>query len=164
MDVFLEKVANGLQSRVLKKNLYVGELTITVDRHELFSVLKNLKEEFGFDYLVDIVSIDHYRDAQRFEVSYNIFNLTEKKRIRVKTFVEEDKPEVESVVSLWASADWYEREVFDMMGIIFTNHPDLRRIYMPEDFEYYPLRKEFPLIGIEGSIQLPDKDPPKGYK
>lgn len=164
MDAFLDKVRSGLGPRVLKTNLYVGELTITVDKADLYPVLKNLKEAFGFDFLVDVVSIDHFRDQARFEISYNLFNLSEKKRLRVKTFVEEDKPEVESAVTIWPAADWYEREVFDMMGITFANHPDLRRIYMPEDFEYFPLRKEFPLIGIEGSIQLVEKDPPKGYK
>jgi NADH-quinone oxidoreductase subunit C len=161
MDALLEKVVADLKPKLLNQQVYVGELTLTVQLQDIFWVLKALKENFGFDYLVDIHSVDHYRDDQRFEVGYNIFNLTEKKRIRVKTFVEEDNAFVDSATDIWKSADWYEREVFDMMGIRFNNHPDLRRIYMPEDFEYYPMRKEFPLIGIPGSIQLPDKGTPK---
>jgi len=90
--------------------------------------------------------------------------LNENKRIRIKCRVEEEDPTVDSVVDIWPSANWFEREQYDMLGIKFKNHPDLRRMYMPEDFEYFPLRKEFPLIGIPGSIEMPEKDPPKTYK
>ena len=149
----------------IKIQTYAGELTFIVEQSELFSFLKNLKEKAGFNYLVDIVSIDHYTDDEyRFEILYNIYNLDKNIRIRVKSRLKGEFPEVESVVFLWKSANWYEREVYDMMGIKFKNHPDLRRIYLPEDFEYYPLRKEFPQLGIPGSLPLPDKDPPKEYK
>lgn len=164
MTEFLEKVKTSLQARILKSTTYVGELTITVAAEDLYAVMKQLKEEFGFNYFIDIVTVDHFRDQQRFEVNYNIVNLEQNKRLRVKTFVEEDNPVLESVVSIWPAANWNEREAYDMMGIRFRNHPDLRRMFMPEDFEYFPLRKEFPLIGIPGSIQFPEKDPPKEYK
>ena len=148
----------------VKLQTYAGELTFIVEQESLFEFLKYLKNE-GFDYLVDIVSIDHYTDDDfRFEIHYNIYNLSSNIRIRVKSRLRGEYPEVESVVSLWKSANWYEREVYDMMGIRFKNHPDLRRIYLLEDFEYYPLRKEFPQLGIPGSLPLPEKDPPKEYK
>ena len=127
------------------------------------AVLQLLKQEYGFNYLADITGSDNYSDELRFEVSYNICNLEGRQRLRVSCRVEEDNPEVDSVVSLWTAADWFEREVFDMIGVTFKDHPDLRRMYMPEDFKWFPLRKEFPLLGIPGSISLPEKDPPKPY-
>ncbi|MDW8333135.1 MAG: NADH-quinone oxidoreductase subunit C [Bacteroidia bacterium] len=163
MEQFLEKVRTDLQPRALQFDVYAGELTVTVAPEDAYDVLKNLRDQHGFNYLVDITAVDYFRDEKRFEVAYNVFNLDEKKRIRVKAQLEEDNPKIKSVVSIWPSANWYEREAYDMMGIIFEGHPDLRRIYMPEDFAYFPLRKEFPLIGIPGSIQMPEKDPPKGY-
>lgn len=164
MHEIQNKAADALAPKIVEKTVYVGELTLTVKAEDLYWALQSLKEQFGFDYLADIYTVDHYRDEQRFEVGYNLFNLSDKVRIRVKTFVEEDNPVLESIVPLWPSANWNEREAWDMMGIKFRNHPDLRRIYMPEDFEFHPHRKEFPLIGIPGSIQMPEKDPPKGYK
>jgi NADH-quinone oxidoreductase subunit C len=164
MSAIVEKAVSDLQPRLLNVQQYVGETTLTVKAEDIVWVCQTLKEKYGFNYLVDIFSIDHYRDEQRFEVNYNIMNLEAKIRLRVKTFVEEDKPELDSVVSVWPAANWNERETYDMMGIVFRNHPDLRRMFMPEDFEYFPLRKEFPLIGIPGSIEMPEKDPPKPYK
>jgi NADH-quinone oxidoreductase subunit C len=164
MSEFLEKVQTSLQPKILKSTVYVGELTITVAAKDLYAIMKQLKEEFGFTYFVDIVAVDHFRDKERFEINYNIVNLEQNKRLRVKTFVEEEEPALDSVTDIWPAANWNEREAYDMMGIHFRNHPDLRRMFMPEDFEYFPLRKEFPLIGIPGSIQFPEKDPPKEYK
>jgi NADH-quinone oxidoreductase subunit C len=164
MSAIVEKAVSDLQPRLLNVQQYVGETTLTVKAEDIVWVCQTLKEKYGFNYLVDIFSIDHYRDEQRFEVNYNIMNLEAKIRLRVKTFVEEDQPELDSVVSVWPAANWNERETYDMMGIKFRHHPDLRRMFMPEDFEYFPLRKEFPLIGIPGSIQMPEKDPPKPYK
>ncbi len=86
-------------------------------------------------------------------------NLRTQTRIFVKARVEEENPTIESVSSIWKAAGWNEREVYDMFGVRFENHPDLRRIFMPEDFEYFPMRKEFPLLGIPGSIELPNTTP-----
>jgi NADH-quinone oxidoreductase subunit C len=158
-----------LQRKILKHHIYVGELTLTVEPQDLYEVCRILKQDYGFHYLADMGGADHFTDQQRFEVFYNIMNLNDNVRLRVKTFLEEPEdedelPEVESVTSIWPGANWHEREAYDMYGIRFLNHPDLRRMFLPEDFEYYPLRKEFPLIGIPGSLQIPEKDPPKGYK
>jgi NADH-quinone oxidoreductase subunit C len=83
--------------------------------------------------------------------------LKTKHRIRLKTFTEEENPKVPTVTGVWGTANWHERETYDMFGIIFEGHPDLRRMYMPDEFEYHPLRKDFPLMGIPGSLDLPKK-------
>jgi NADH-quinone oxidoreductase subunit C len=164
MSTLLEDVKASIQNFVLETNTYAGEISVEVDAKNIYPVLKILKEKFGYNYLCDITATDMFTEDNRFRISYNIVNLDSNKRLRISCRVPEAKPEVESIVTLWPSADWYEREAYDMMGVIFLNHPDLRRIYMPEDFEYFPLRKEFPLLGIPGSIQIPEKDPPKTYR
>ncbi len=164
MSTLLEDVKASIQTFVLETNTYAGEISVEVDSKNIYPVLKILKEKFGFNYLCDITATDMFTEDNRFRISYNLVNLDAKSRVRISCRVPESKPEVDSAVTLWPSANWYEREAYDMMGIIFLNHPDLRRIYMPEDFEYFPLRKEFPLLGIPGSIQVPEKDPPKTYR
>lgn len=115
-------------------------------------------EELNFNFLSDICGLDRYIKKDRFEVVYNIWSDKLKYRIRLRVKVDESDLQVDSVTSVWKSADWYERETFDMFGIIFSNHPDMRRIYMPDEFEYYPLRKDFPLMGIPDSLQLPRRN------
>jgi NADH-quinone oxidoreductase subunit C len=106
----------------------------------------------------DVTAIDWARRKNRFTVVYHIFSLKLNSRLRLKADVDESELSVDSVSSVWKTADWHERETYDMYGIIFNNHPDLRRMYMPEEFEYYPLRKDFPMMGIPGSLPLPKKD------
>lgn len=127
-------------------------LTILIDKKNLYDFLKFLKndERLNFNMIVDITAVDYPEENPRFELVYHIFSISNNVRIRVKTRVE-DGGSIESVTSLWKGAEWLEREVFDMFGIKFNNHPDLRRILMNEDFKYYPLRKDFPLQGIEES-------------
>jgi NADH-quinone oxidoreductase subunit C len=116
---------------------------------KLFAALEALKEA-GFDLLVDITAVDylHYPDAtDRFGIVYVLANTATGERLIVKTFVNEPDPGVPSAFRLWRGADWMEREVFDMYGIDFAGHPDLRRILMPEGFAGHPLRKDYPLRG-----------------
>lgn len=160
----LADVTNGLQSRLLQFTQYQGEVSLHVSRENLRPLMESLRNQYGFDMLVDIGTVDHYTDSLRFEVFYNLFNLSQGARIRIKCRLEESDPTVQTVTDLWPSANWHEREAWDMMGIRFDGHPDLRRMFMPEDFQYHPHRKEFPLIGIPGSIQVPEKDGPKGYR
>ena len=122
-------------------------------------ICKYLKEEQHFILLCDIIGTDRYTSEDRFEVIYNLMNLRTQDRIFIKIRVAEENPLVQSVTSVWTSAGWHEREVYDMYGIRFEGHPDHRRIFMPEDYEYFPLRKEFPLLGIPGSIELPNTTP-----
>jgi NADH-quinone oxidoreductase subunit C len=123
---------------------------VLVKADKLFAVLQTLKERCGFDMLAELTAADYlnYPDARdRFGVVYVLVNMTTGERIVVKTFVNDPEPTLPSAFPLWKGADWLEREVYDMYGIIFDGHPDLRRILMPEEFLSYPLRKDYPLRG-----------------
>jgi NADH-quinone oxidoreductase subunit C len=132
---------------------------IRVESQNIKEILSYLKTSHHFIFLCDIIGTDRYTSDERFEVIYNIMNLRTQDRIFVKIRVEEENPVVDSAISVWKSAGWMEREVYDMYGVRFEGHPDLRRIFMPEDYDYFPLRKEFPLLGIPGSIELPNTTP-----
>ncbi len=160
----LDTIQKGpLNNFIVEVRGYAGELTVEVSPESVHEVLKTLRDMYDFNYLVDISTVDRYTDEKRFEVSYNIVSLKNRQRLRIATRVEEEHPVLDTVTDIWPSANWYEREAFDMMGVRFHNHPDLRRMYLPEDFEFFPMRKEFPLLGIPGSLPLPEKDPPKPY-
>lgn len=123
---------------------------VVVPAEKLFALLEYLKADHGFDMLVDITAVDYleYPDAtDRFGVVYCLLNTTSGERLIVKTFVNPPDAELPSVYPLWRGADWMEREVFDMFGITFTGHPDLRRILMPDEFTAFPLRKDYPRQG-----------------
>lgn len=161
MPVFeeiLSRIQSDLSDSLLKSELYRGETTLYIKKQDIVSVCKKLKSDFGFNFLADVLGTDRFTDDDRFEVIYHLRNLTEAWFLRLVVLVDENDLAVDTVSSVWKTANWEEREVFDMYGIKFNHHPDLRRMYMPQDFEYYPLRKEFPLIGIEGSIPLPAKE------
>jgi len=132
-----------------------GTIGAIIPREKIRDVARIIKEQFGFTNFVDALGADRNERKMRFEVIYNIRNLQTKERIFLKVRCDERDLHVPSVVSIWSGANWHEREAFDMYGIIFDGHPDLRRMYMPDDFEYFPLRKDFPLMGVEGSIPLP---------
>lgn len=161
-STYLPELAEALTERfgdgIGETTLFAGETTVYVDRGSLLDVCTFLYHEAGFTYLTDVLSIDRFTEVDRFEVGYNLVNIPEKKRIRLKVRVDEDDPVVPSVTGLWKGANWHEREAWDMMGIRFDGHPDHRRIYMPEDFEYHPCRKEFPTLGIPGSLPLPPNE------
>ncbi|MEX2603070.1 MAG: NADH-quinone oxidoreductase subunit C [Gracilimonas sp.] len=132
---------------------------IRVEAENIVEICKYLKEKHHFIFLTDIFGTDRYTSDERFEVIYNLMNLRTQDRLFLKVRLEEENPTLPSVTSIWTAAGWNEREVYDMFGIRFEGHPDFRRIFMPEDFEYFPLRKEFPLLGIPGSIELPNTTP-----
>ncbi len=123
-----------------------GEQSITMKLESLKPLMRYCQGELGFDYLIDISSVDHNEQEPRFEMVYELYGLMHHQHLRVKSPVSEDQ-EVPTVSDLWATANWHEREVFDMMGIRFDGHPDLRRILMWEGYPFHPLRKEFPLAG-----------------
>lgn len=136
-----------------------GDTFVRVSASSIVDICTYLKEEHHFIYLVDVFGTDRFTSEDRFEVVYNMLSLRDRLRLFVKVWLPEEEPEIESVTGIWKAANWFERQTYDMFGIRFTGHPDFRRIYMPEDFEYFPLRKEFPLLGIPGSIELPSSTP-----
>jgi NADH-quinone oxidoreductase subunit C len=140
----IQSIRAKISKDVLGFHSYVGDDTILIRRESVFAVLKLLKEEFGFDMLADLSAVDYLGQEPRFEVVYHLNSLQKNIRIRIKTPVSEGE-EVDSVVSLWPIANWLEREVWDMFGIKFKNHPDLRRLLMYEEFEGHPLRKDYPI-------------------
>lgn len=141
--------ASGYKAEVFEGIDCVTAIVAKDNLHEFLKFLKN-DERLKFNMIVDITAVDYPENNPRFELVYHIFSIDNNIRLRVKSKVEENGS-VESATSLWKGAEWLEREVFDMFGISFNNHPDLRRILMNEDFKYYPLRKDFPLQGIEES-------------
>ncbi len=153
----IERLQTQFPSSIRGSEEFRGDLTITVRTADLVRVGQFLKEDaaLAFDMIIDICGVDRFRDEERFEVIYTLYSLAQKKYLRVKVLVNEDDPTVPTLTGVWPGANWHERETFDMFGIRFSGHPDLRRLYMPEEFEYHPLRKDFPLTGIPDSLPLP---------
>lgn len=134
----------------LSESSFRDNRRIDVPAAKLFDLLSSLKSDYGFNMLIDLTAVDYleYEGAtDRFGVLYMLLNVTSGERLIVRTAVNLPDPKLPTVYSLWRSCDWLEREVFDMFGIVFEGHPDLRRILMPEEFTSFPLRKDYPLKG-----------------
>lgn len=130
-----------------------GEQTVTTSPDELRAVMEFCLNELGLNFLIDASSVDNMGSEPRFEIVYELATVDDSVHLRIKAAVAEDE-EVPTVSDLWATADWHEREIYDMMGIRFAGHPDLRRILMWEGYPFHPLRKEFPLAGKPS--EMPD--------
>jgi NADH-quinone oxidoreductase subunit C len=175
LDELLIALKDKFSALVVHSGVAHGELTLVVEANDVVPFCRALRDEFQFEQLVDLAGIDYgefglsewkTRDAtstgfsrgvdaerhlthigSRFAVAYHLLSYTHNDRIRIKTFLHDEFPEVDSVVSVWNGANWYEREAFDLFGIIFRNHPDLRRILTDYGFIGHPFRKDFPLSG-----------------
>lgn len=146
----VERIQQKYPDAVTKVVEWRGDLAVTVARDRLHDVARLLHEdpELDFDYIVHVSSVDWPEDEERFELVYELYSIRKRHRIRLKARVPETDCEVESLTDIWKGAEFMEREVFDMMGIRFRHHPDLRRILMPDEYtEGFPLRKDFPLRG-----------------
>ncbi len=166
-DALLPIVVEEFGPDVVKPSSYRDELALLVPKERLVEVVSFLKShpELQFSMLKDVLAVDWNRRKERFQVNYNLYSLSKKMRVQIRVMLEASDPSIDSLCELYRSADWYERETYDMHGIVFDNHPDLRRMYMPEDFvdpqtgdPLYPLRKEFPVMGVPGSMPLPDRE------
>jgi NADH-quinone oxidoreductase subunit C len=124
----------------------LDELTLSVDAEFLREALKTLQSA-GYDFFEDMTAVDWYPSVPRFQLTYHLLSHALKQRVRVRAMVEEDDASVESITSLWPGANYFEREVFDLFGIRFEGHPNLRRILMPDDWKGHPLRKDYPVEG-----------------
>jgi NADH-quinone oxidoreductase subunit C len=141
------KIAAALPGAVKGQGIAFGELTVDAEAGEIVRVVKALRDEFGFTLLIDICGVDWPQRAKRFDVVYHFLSLSKNARIRVKVQTDEGTS-VPTIVTLHPSANWFERETFDMYGITFADHPDLRRLLTDYGFSGYPLRKDFPLTGF----------------
>ena len=150
----LQSLSQLFGAKLLEKAEFRGETTYTIAPSDLREVARFCRDEVSFDYLLDITSIDHFGEEPRFEMVYELYSMTLALHLRLKLRLSEDPGVVDTVSDIWPTANWHEREIFDMMGIRFHGHPDLRRILMWDGYPYFPLRKDFPLEGLPS--EMPD--------
>ena len=148
----LDQIKNRFSGAVLEESQFRGDLRITVKKDSFLALMQYLQEDaaLGYDLLIDILSMDYPDRTPRFEVAYVLFSTAACRRLIVKLQVAEAE-DIPTVTGIWKTANWQEREVFDLMGIRFSGHPDLRRILTWDNFEGHPLRKDFPLEGKDSS-------------
>jgi NADH-quinone oxidoreductase subunit C len=147
-----DKIKEKFPEEVLEVKEFRGQVSVTLKKSKILDICRYLHDdpELFFDYLIDVCGVDYQgKKDKRFEVVYHLYSIKNRHALRLKAEVSGENPAIHSVVPVWAGANWHEREAFDMFGIVFQGHPDLRRILMPEDWEGFPLRKDYPLRGPE---------------
>jgi NADH-quinone oxidoreductase subunit C len=150
----LDSISQSFGATLQEKTEFRGETTYIILPPDLREVAKFCRDELSFDYLIDITSIDNFGEEPRFAIVYELYSMTLAIHLRLKLRVSEEPGMVDTISDIWPTANWHEREIFDMMGIKFKGHPDLRRILMWDGYPYFPLRKEFPLEGLPS--EMPD--------
>lgn len=153
-DELVDSLGKAFGEKIQAKTEFRGETTYTIAASDLREIAKFCRDEFSFDYLLDITSIDNLNEEPRFELVYHLYSMLHGVHLRLKLKVSEEPGAVDTVSDIWPTANWHEREIYDMMGIRFKGHPDLRRILMWEGYPYFPLRKDFPLEGLPS--EMPD--------
>jgi len=143
-EVFGEKLQHRIEFR--------GETTYAIAASDLREIAKLCCAQLSFDYLLDITSIDNFGEEPRFEIVYHLYSMPHGRHLRLKLRVSEELGSVDTISDIWPTADWHEREIYDMMGIKFNGHPDLRRILMWDGYPFFPLRKDFPLAGLPSDM------------
>ncbi|PYI43161.1 MAG: NADH-quinone oxidoreductase subunit C [Verrucomicrobia bacterium] len=151
-EELLNRFTKAFEAKLQLKIEFRGETTYTIAASDLRLVAKFCRDELSFDYLIDITSIDNFGEEPRFEIVYHLYSMSDSIHLRFKLKVPEETGAVDTVSDIWPTANWHEREAYDMMGIKFNRHPDLRRILMWEGYPYFPLRKDFPLEGLPSEI------------
>jgi NADH-quinone oxidoreductase subunit C len=149
------KLREKFADSVLDVKEFRGEITVTVSKEKIVSICTFLRDSLKYNFLSDVTAVDYMGSEPRFMMVYNMYSIPNKDRLRVKAPVEENAAVIDTVSGIWTIANWLEREVFDLFGITFTGHPDLRRILMTDDWVGHPLRKDYPLQG-------PDREPYQG--
>ena len=149
LDGVVSKVKKNFPDSILDASSFRGENTLHLRAEDILPICRFLHDdpELSFDYLTDLCGVDHYPHEPRFQVVYHLCAMKTRGRLRLKVSLPDVAPQVASVVSVWKAADWLEREAYDMFGIAFVEHPDLRRILLTPDWEGHPLRKDYPLRG-----------------
>ena len=151
-DEMSEMLSMAFPAAIIDQSRFREECTLRIQVSALRDVCLHARDTLGFNYLIDISSIDHFGNEPRYEAVYELYSMKDCVHLRLKISVSEDDCTVPTVSDIWPTADWHEREVYDMMGIQFSNHPDLRRILMWDGYPYHPLRKDFPLQGKQSDM------------
>jgi NADH-quinone oxidoreductase subunit C len=153
----IETVKTKFADQVLGTGAHAGQPWVDVKRDRIADIVKMLRDEAGYDMLTDVTAVDYLNQGmpERYAVVYQFYSVKENTRARVKAWVPEADPTIDSVSALYRSAPWAEREVWDLMGIKFKGHPDLKRIQLPENYEGHPLRKDYPLTGRGERMNFP---------
>ena len=149
-----DSLSKSFGEKLQSKTEFRGETTYTIAASDLREIAKFCRDELSFDYLLDITSIDNHGEEPRFEIVYHLYSMPHSVHLRLKLKVSEETGAVDTVSDIWPTANWHEREAYDMMGIRFNGHADLRRILMWDGYPYFPLRKDFPLEGLPS--EMPD--------
>ena len=150
----LQSLSSSFPEKIQHKTEFRGETTCMIGANDLREITKFCRDELSFDYLIDITSIDNFGEEPRFEIVYHLYSMSHAVHLRLKLAVPEEAGAVDTVSDIWPTANWHEREIYDMMGIKFNGHPDLRRILMWDGYPFFPLRKDFPLEGLPS--EMPD--------
>jgi NADH-quinone oxidoreductase subunit C len=153
-DEAVSSLTKSFEGKIQNKTEFRGETTYTIVAGDLREIAKFCRDELSFDYLIDITSIDNFGEEPRFEIVYELYSTPLAAHLRLKLNVSEDVGAVDTISDIWPTANWHEREIYDMMGIKFNGHPDLRRILMWDGYPFFPLRKDFPLQGLPS--EMPD--------
>jgi NADH-quinone oxidoreductase subunit C len=148
----LDSLGKSFGEKIHSKTEFRSEASYMITASDLRDIAKFCRDELSFDYLIDITSIDNFGEDPRFEIVYHLYSMAHGVHLRFKLKVPEEPGAVDSVSDIWPTANWHEREAYDMMGIKFKGHPDLRRILMWEGYRYFPLQKDFPLEGLPSDM------------
>lgn len=149
MHPIAEKIKERFPDDFVEAREYRGQLSVIVKKDRIVEICRFLHDdpELAFDHITDVTAVDYPNDEERFEVVYHFYSIPKNHRIRLKARVREEDCAIDSVTGIWQGANFMEREVYDLMGIRFNGHPDLRRILLTDDFEGHPLRKDYPVEG-----------------
>jgi NADH-quinone oxidoreductase subunit C len=150
----IESLDKSFEGKLQNKIEFRSETTYTITAADLVQIAKFCRDQLSFDYLLDITSIDNFGEEPRFEIVYHLYSMPHAVHLRLKLKLSEEVGALDTVSDIWATANWHEREIYDMMGIKFNGHPDLRRILMWDGYPFFPLRKDFPLAGLPS--EMPD--------
>jgi NADH-quinone oxidoreductase subunit C len=142
----LKAILNWNPAALTDAKFEFAELTLTIEPSQIRAACSAVKNA-GYNFFEDVTAVDWFPASPRFQLSYHILSLTLKERIRLRVLLDEPDPSIDSIVPVWPGANFFEREVFDLFGIRFAGHPDLRRIMLPDDWKGYPLRKDYPVEG-----------------
>ena len=147
-----DSLGQTFREKLQHRTEFRGETTYAIAASDLREIAKFCRDDLSFDYLLDITSIDNFGEEPRFEVVYHLYSMRHSLHLRLKLKRSEEVGALDTISDMWSTADWHEREIYDMMGIKFNGHPDLRRILMWDGYPFFPLRKDFPLAGLPSDM------------